>query len=119
MLNINTSFALVDIEKGKVIWQLQKVAACLLDRVRDVRGEMDPEYRYLSHQRGVYTVEGALTFVARGATKCPTTELFVNKRPLPPCHDLIQLLTSIDPEATSFAAAPVSRKGDLNMAPSF
>jgi DNA mismatch repair ATPase MutL len=99
LVSFNVSFTLTDTSTRKVIWSVRQ-SSSLLERINEVRGPAMPPFVDVVHQKGPYRVRGALSFVNRGSMKL-CSDLFVNKRPLPPTHPFVQLLSSVGPEATT------------------
>lgn len=112
MLNFRTQWTLIDAEANNVVWQVRPASA-LASRVLDVQGL--PELQPVEKSRGPYRVHGLLSLVPKGPSK-PLAMLYVNKRPLPSSSDLVELLTSIGPEATTSMSAPTVRKAAIKAA---
>jgi len=112
MLNYRSHLTLVDAEANNVVWQVRPVND-LASRVRDVQGL--PELQPVEKSCGPYRVHGLLSLLSKGPSK-PLAMLYVNKRPLPSTSDLVDLLTSIGPEATTSMHAPTVRKAAIKAA---
>ncbi len=106
LLNYDTAFQLVDLERQRPLWGV-RVVPDLASRARELLGPL--QFYPVSCERGQMKVTGLLWH-----TECarPTHEVFVNKRPLPPSSDLMQAAVS---RAELFVIgdgkAPLSRKG--------